>query len=160
MMDWWDGLAQRERILIRIAGALIAFVVAWYLILVPMLSSHSTAVQKLELEKARLEKIEQALQVKRVKAATLTQENDAPRYSGSLKSKITQTASEVGLSVTRLQGDDQSAIGVFLDSADPRLLFYWIDILERRYGVRVTRLTVDQSGGEFVRVRLELERKG
>ena len=35
MSAWWSGLVLRERLLIAIAGALVALVIVWQFILVP-----------------------------------------------------------------------------------------------------------------------------
>jgi len=158
--DWWTNTSPREKGLIAVAGGLSAMLFSWLLIFSPALQARADVEQKLALGESRLNRIESALQIKRIKSLTLTgEEFKTDKVVAPLKATLTQTASELGLAISRVQGSDQDGVGVFIDQADPRLLFFWIDDLERNYGAAVTRLTVEQVGGSLVKARIEVEPK-
>ena len=158
--DWWNNTSPREKGLIAIAGGLSLLLFSWLLVFSPALQARSAAEQKLTLGENRLERVEGALQIKRVKSLTLTgEEFKTDKITGPLKATLTQTATDLGLSVSRVQGSNQDGVGVFIDQADPRLLYFWIDDLERNYGAEITRLTVEQIGGNLVKARIEVEPK-
>lgn len=75
----------------------------------------------------------------------------------AFKAAITQSASEKGLSITRLQSG-ATTVGVMIEQADPRLVFFWLEDLERRIGAAIVSLSVEQASGERVRVNVELSR--
>lgn len=158
--DWWNNTTSRERGLIAVAGGLSLLIFLWMVVLNPAFEARNTAEQRLAIGENRLSQVENALQIKRVKSLTLTgEEFKSDQVIGPLKATITNTASELGLSVSRIQGLNEEGVGVFIDQADPRLLYFWIDDLERNYGAEVTRLTVEQVGGSAVNARIEVEPK-
>lgn len=156
--NWWNNTSPRERGLIAIAGCLSLILFSWLLIFGPALKARSAAEQQLAQDERRLSQIESALQIKRIKSLTLTgEEYKTDKVVGPLKATLTQTATDLGMIVSRVQGSNQDGVGVFIDQADPRLLYFWIDDLERNYGAVVTRLSVEQVGGAFVKARIDVE---
>lgn len=158
--DWWNNTSPRERGLISVAGVLSGLLFSWLLVFSPALQARSDAEQQLNLGENRLEKLESALQIKRVRSLTLTgEEYKTDKLIAPLKATLTSTAAGLGLTVSRIQGGNDEGVGVFIDEADPRLLYFWIDDLERNYSATITRLTVEQIGGNLVKARIELEPK-
>jgi type II secretory pathway component PulM len=76
-----------------------------------------------------------------------------------LKAEITQSAREKGLEISRLQ-DTAGRVGLTIDRGDPRLVFFWLEDIETRFGTKIARLNLEQAGGDRVRVTVEFERKG
>lgn len=159
MNDWWTNLSDRERVLVSIAGVLMAIVVFWFFVIQPIMKSNEHSHERLMTASKRMQLLEGAVQTKMVRAMSFTPADERVTVRGSLKSNVTQSAAEKGLSISRIQGDDDSVVGVFIDDADPRLLFYWADDLERNQGAEIISMTIDQAGGTVVRARLELESK-
>ncbi|MEM8617881.1 MAG: hypothetical protein AAGF20_13220, partial [Pseudomonadota bacterium] len=68
---------------------------------------------------------------------------------------------DAGLAIARLQGSNTNdQVGLVFEAVDPRLVFYWLDDIERRLGAEVTRLSMDPAGGGRVRVSVEIRAGG
>ena len=158
-MVWWRGLAPRERYLIAGAVGLTILVVLVQFVILPM--SAARAGLRADLEKANrdLERIETAyfqLRAAGVSASAASQTSvDIDRF----KAELTQSAREKGLSIARLQ-DNSGRVGLTIDRSDPRLVFFWLEDIETRLGATIARLSLEQAGGELVRVTVEFDGGG
>lgn len=157
MSEWWRGLEDRERILLAVAGVLTALVVVLQFILMPVFEQQRSMQAELDRAADQLNHIERAyLQGRALGAVTATATREMISED-AFKAAITQSASEKGLSITRLQSG-ATTVGVMIEQADPRLVFFWLEDLERRIGAAIVSLSVEQASGERVRVNVELSR--
>ncbi len=160
MKAWWENLAARERALITIAGGLTALVILWQLILVPTLANRADARVDLAQSDQTLTRVKDAYMAKRANGELLAA-SPAPGQSGvsneAFKAQVTRSASDKGLSITRLQGGASNGVGVVFERADPRLLFLWLEDVETRLGGQVTRMTMEQAGDGAVRLSVDIE---
>ena len=157
MMAWWSNLADRERLLISVAGILTALVLVWQFVLVPASNARSEARTSLEEADQDLSRIQEAYMRNRAIGASMA--TNALSTSASIedfKAAVTGSAGDIGLSIARLQGDDGTSVRLVFENADPRLVFLWLEDIRSKQSAQVTRLTMEQAGGGLVRVNVDL----
>ncbi len=158
MRAWWTGLAARERMLIALAGGLSALVLVWQFVLVPALTARAEARTDLAASSQTLTRLQEAYMLRRAKGEIeFTIPGQAGISDTAFKTKVTRAASDAGLSLTRLQGGNNTAVGLVFERADPQLVFFWLEQVETRLGGRITRLTMEQVGDGMVRVSVNVE---
>lgn len=159
MKAWWLSLVLRERILIALAGSLTSLVVLFQFVLSPMLNYRTELRAELERVSRDLERVETAYMGKRAMGGAMQPSSGMGISVDQLKAEITQSAREKGLEISRLQ-DTAGRVGLTIDRGDPRLVFFWLEDIETRFGTKIARLNLEQAGGDRVRVTVEFERKG
>lgn len=156
MKTWWQGLVPREQLLIGVAGGLTALVICFQFILIPALDARAAAKDDMQSATERLNVLQEAYQSKRL-GDTQRPQNINILSAEAFKAVVTQSATDKGLSISRLQNTGETSVGIVFDSSDPRLVFFWLNDVEMRLGGQVARLTVEQSGPGEVRVNVDLE---
>ena len=161
MMAWWAGLAERERLLIFIAGLLTALVVVWQFVLVPTTSARSEARASLEEADRDLARIQETYMRKRAQGSAAPA-NARPTSASieDFKAAITGSAGDIGLSIARLQGDNDTSVRLVFENADPRLIFLWLEDVQAKHSGQVMRFNMEQAGGGLVRVNVDLAAGG
>ena len=76
------------------------------------------------------------------------------------KAAVPGSASDIGLGITRLQGDSATSVRLVFQDADPRLIFLWLEDIQAKHNGQVTRFTMEQAGGGLVRVNVDLAAGG
>ena len=157
MMTWWSGLEARERLLILIAAILTAIVVIWQFVLVPTVSTHAEARATLEESDRNLSRIQESYMRKRALGST-SPTNARPTAASieDFKAWVTGSASDMGLSIARLQGDNTTYVRLVFETADPRMIFLWLEDVQAKHDGQVTRFNMEQAGGGRVRVNVDL----
>ncbi|MEM9939201.1 MAG: type II secretion system protein GspM [Pseudomonadota bacterium] len=156
MTDWWDGLAMRERVLVITAAALTVIFVLWQFILVPSFTAQERARADLVQARTILTRVQEAYGRQRASHENASA-NLAATSSDALKAQVTNAARDKGLAIARLQTGGDGSISLLFETADPRLFFFWLEEVETRLGGRVSRLTIEQSGGGNIRANVEFE---
>ena len=156
MTAWWQGLADRERLLIQVAAGLTGVILLWQFMLNPVMNARADARIELAQLDQDLSRLQEAYVAKRARGTVQFLPEIQSEYTGdAFKMAVTRSASERGLSISRLQGQDET-IGLVFESADPRFIFFWLEDVETRLGGQVNRLVMEQSGGGLVRARVDL----
>ncbi|MEL6692633.1 MAG: type II secretion system protein GspM [Pseudomonadota bacterium] len=161
MMAWWTGLADRERLLISMAGLLTALVVVWQFVLVPTASARAEARANLEEADRNLARIQETYMRKRAQGAAAPA-NARPTSASieDFKAAVTGSASDIGLSIARLQGDTDTSVRLVFENADPRLIFLWLEDVQAKHSGQVMRFNMEEAGGGLVRVNVDLAAGG
>ena len=157
MSDWWNTMAPRERLLIAIAGTLTVIIVVWQFILVPSLSARAEAKARLAESDRTLSTIQEAYMLKRAQGSAAP--TDARPQSANIddfKASVTSAASDIGLAIARLQGNDTNSVRLIFENADPRLVYVWLEDVQARFSGQVTRFNMEQAGNGLVRVNVDL----
>jgi general secretion pathway protein M len=161
MTSWWKGLDDRERLLISVAAALTALVVLWQFLFVPTMSARAEARANLEESDRTLSRIQENYMRKRaLGAAAPTNARPTSASIDDFKAAVTGSASDIGLGITRLQGDSATSVRLVFEGADPRLVFLWLEDIQAKHNGQVTRFTMEQAGGGLVRVNVDLAAGG
>lgn len=157
MSGWWSGLEMRERLLIAIAGVLTVLVVLWQFVLVPTMNGQAEARASLAEADQDLSRIQESYMLKRaLGAASPTNARPTSASIEDFKAAVTGSAGDIGLSISRLQGDDTTSVRLVFENADPRLVFLWLEDIRAKHGGQVTRFNMEQAGGGLVRVNVDL----
>lgn len=152
---WWSGLSLRERWLVGVAGLLAGATLLWalgrpaYAAFADLDATHRAAIER----EGRVATKVQLLQhitpaVNRVRAS-----------AGSIDQYLTQSASEIGLTLDRNEprGDRQATIAIA--SARASVLTGWLAALEAQ-GFVVDQLTITPGVDGNVGMTAELHRSG
>jgi len=152
MSAWWSNMAPRERMLIGIAGLLTVIVILWQFILVPALGARAEARENLAASDQVLSRIQENFVAKRALGSASVSANATAMSLEDFKASITGSAADIGLAITRLQGNDETSIRLVFEQADPRLIFLWLEDVQTKLSGEVTRFSMEQAGGGLVRV--------
>lgn len=161
MRGWWAGLVDRERVLIAVAALLTGLVVLWQFVFVPTVNGQAEARANLEESDRTLSRIQEDYMRQRARGAAAP--TNARPTSGSIedfKAAVTGSASDIGLAIARLQGDNTTSVRLVFENADPRLIFLWLEDVQAKHSGQVTRFTMEQAGGGLVRVNVDLAAGG
>lgn len=158
--QWYEGLAQRERIAVIVGGVVVILAVFYYGIWRPLNSSVTEGRLRLN---SQAEETRWMLGVR--DEARLLQASDTQRKikgrNDSLLSIVDATSRENGMekAVRRIQPDNDDQATVTLDEANFNQMLFWLRSLQRDYGVAANQMTVsrdDETG--TVQARLTLSR--
>jgi general secretion pathway protein M len=155
MQIWWSGLSLRERWLVGAAGVLALAVLLWalgrpaYAAFADMDMTHRAAIEREGRVAAKVQLLKQGA---RPGVAT-------PVSSASIDQYLTQSASEIGLTLDRneTRGDAQATIAI--TSARASVLTGWLAMLEEQ-GFVVDQLTMTPGSDGNVGMTAELHRGG
>ncbi|MCG5536827.1 type II secretion system protein GspM [Ectothiorhodospira mobilis] len=162
MRTWWNGLAPRERRVLRLGGIALALILLWWGLWLPLTERVARSQQTVAELRADLAWMQAAARAVR---AGRGQEETPPTDRGerSLLGRVDATAREAGLAghLRRVQPDGEGTVRVWLDDAPFDAILQWLDPLQRRHGVRVGSLVVDRQAREGrVNARIVLEGPG
>lgn len=148
--NWFTALSQRERILVAVAGLLLAVLVGYYGIARPMYGAMVSAEEDYVAAVERQARIE-------TKVAALAQSADgqAGRFGGTLDAFVSQSAGETGIAVASVTPQSGNRVNMVVESAKPTALFGWLAQIERE-GVAVEKLSVNPAGAGTLSATLTL----
>lgn len=148
--NWFAGLSQRERILVGIAGLLLAGLVGYYGIARPMFGAMTSA------EERYVEAVERQARIE-AKVVALQQPVDGQvtRFSGAIDTFVSQSAGETGIAVASVTPQSDSRVNMVVESAKPTALFGWLARVERE-GIAVESLSVNPAGNGAVSATMTL----
>ena len=157
MSTWWSEMAPRERLLIMVAGALTLIVVGWQFVLVPSLNARAEAQVRLDTADRTLSRIQESYILKRAQgAAAPSNARPRPANIDDFKAGVTAAASDMGLAIARLQGNDTNSVRLIFEDVDPRMVFVWLEDVQASYSGQVTRFNMEQAGNGLVRGNVDL----
>ena len=147
---WFTGLSQREKILVGIAGLLLAGLVGYYGIARPMVGAMASAEERYVYAVERQARIE-------AKVAALQQPVDGQvaKFSGAIDAFVGQSAGETGIAVASVTPQSDNRVNMVVESAKPTALFGWLARIERE-GIAVESLSVNPAGNGAVSATLTL----
>lgn len=141
MMAWWNAREIREKWILLIGGVIALAVVLFQFAWLPSQEyrqraerAHAAAALDLSLIRAQ-----------EAQAGQTISSSNQP-----IQSVITRLADGYGLTLSRLIPAGDAGMNVFIDAADPLLIYAWLLELERAHGIRVgatstLRRNADQS---------------
>jgi general secretion pathway protein M len=133
-LTWWQGRSPRERVMLGVMGALLAAVIAWYLVIAPALDWRADAAQRRTEAEVRLTRIEAA-------ASRLT-----PTGAGDAATVQTQAqaaADAAGLAASFSAGE--RGVDFTVASAPTAVLFGWIAAIKAQHGLEPVSLAVTEN---------------
>lgn len=148
--NWFAGLSQREKILVGVAGLLLAGLVGYYGIARPMFGAMTAA------EERYVDAVERQARID-AKIAALQQpaDGDAVRFSGVIDAFVGQSAGETGIAVASVTPQSGNRVNMVVESAKPTALFGWLARIEQQ-GIAVESLSVNSAGSGTISATLTL----
>ncbi len=139
MREWFDGLEQRDRIVLAAGAVAVVLIVAWVFIWTPLRSGAA------ELDDTVAEKHEMLATLQRAQALGGPAPSAAAAATQSLVLIVDQTHRAHGLTGTlsRNQPDGTDGIRVTFQAASFDSLVTWLVALQRSYGVAVESANFD-----------------
>ena len=128
---WWDGRTAREHMMLGVLGGVLALVLAWFLILAPLLAWKADAADRLD---AAVETHALASA-----AAGIDTAGGVARTPADIEALLTESAAEAGVAVQVTAEGGGATFTV--ESAETARLFGWIAALERA-GLTIDSLSV------------------
>lgn len=162
MKAWWTGLNARERWLVGGAALLTGLLLIWQGVLAPTARASETAKLELETASFKLDRLLVGYAQKRLSGdlAAAPIRGQVSLSADAFKGAVTRDAAAKGLSIARLQGDNETSISMVFERVQPQQLFFWLQSVENEFGGRVSRMTLEQAGEGTVRASVELEQAG
>ena len=144
-LAWWKSKTTREQRLLAGAVAAVLLVVIWQFVLNPVLSYRAEARRNYASAVELMDEIQsgarEAAELRRNAAAAPS------RPEGPVRALVTGAAREMGLTVSRTQPGEGGALTLWLEDADPALLYRWLARVERDLGVPVEQVTLRKNEG-------------
>lgn len=158
MKTWWQGLADRERRLLRFGGVIGLLLIGYLLLWEPVRQSREDWRQRALAAEANL------MWMRATADEIVARRGDAlpqPAADGrSLLARVDSSAREAGLggSLLRVEPTGPDQVRVQFQQAAFDVLVGWLEELARREGVRVTEMSISRGEGVgLVDARLGLE---
>jgi general secretion pathway protein M len=150
----WKARTRRERWLLGIMLALLAFVLAWLLMLRPIGDMMSSA-------RERHGRAVAALAEARAQAGVLKtlERGRARALPGPLEVVVGRAASETGFQLSRLDPQGPDRIALAIPAARPQALFGWVAQMESSHGLVVDRLSATANSDRTLSAEIVLRRR-
>lgn len=131
---WWDGLSQRERVMVGTLGALLAIVVLVYGVVKPLQAARAQAVSDIRTYETLSA---------RIRAAPALGPSGPPPRTGAPETIVASAAAGVGLTATAqvIPGGARATIA----DASYDAVLNWLADLARTSSLKVTKLTITRS---------------
>ena len=148
MILWWEARSARERWLIGVMLALLAFVLAWLLVMRPLADALDAAKQR-----------HGAAVVALAEARARARPAAGPAATGPADQIVAETASAAGFTGARIARLGPARASAAVDAARPQALFGWVAQMERR-GLLVERLSARANADRTLAAELTLRAGG
>ncbi len=142
IVEWWKNREPRERLLVQIAAALSAVIILYQGIWSPSNTFKSKAFDRHSAALSEQAEIRQGL--RRLESAA---PGTISQPSGPVQSIVVDTSDVFGLSISRIQPDENGNLTLWLEQVDPRSFFAWLTDMENNHGVIVEKASVRREQG-------------
>jgi len=151
MMEYWASRSPRERVLILLAGALIAALLLNVLMIRPLRAAKAEAASSVAVASRTLDAVSAARPDARTGAGQVT----LTVAGEDLRSRLVDLATQRGLAVSRLQSNERGAIIIQFDQASAQVLFAWLEAAERQLGAMPAEASIFAEASGTVRASFE-----
>ncbi|OYX61756.1 MAG: hypothetical protein B7Y89_12040 [Novosphingobium sp. 32-60-15] len=151
---WYIGLTERERMLVSVAGGLMALIVLIYAIILPVGQAVDDAAVRHRLATERAGRI--AAQIDALKAAPRVK---PAALAGPVEQVAGASAQAAGFVVQSSQRRGSDAVVIVIPTARPSAALAWIDGLSAQ-GLAVEQLTMTPAPDGTVSVNVTVRRSG
>ncbi len=146
MLNYWQQLKPRERLLIMVGGGIFTVLMLYLLLLEPMMIKVDQLTVKVEKQKAEVQHLKKL--AKEVKQLQRSGGSSASQRRGqSLLVIVDRTSKQnkLGKSISRIEPDGSSRVRVWLESAAFDDLTKWLALLETKYSILVESAVIDKA---------------
>lgn len=148
---WWAERSRREQYMLAVMLAMVAAFVAWFLVWQPISKGLAAARIRHELAVRDVASVAgKAAQLKAIMASP------AASPGGPVPSYVTQSASEVGFTLSRADPVGTDGVAIAIVSAKSPALFTWLATLDAA-GIFVTQLDIRRNADTTIAVDVTLK---
>lgn len=159
IMNWWQGLTGRERIMVSVLGAIVIFVLGFVGIYQPTLAANATAESLFERKKTDRVSFQRSLT--RYQLSALDEAVAGPASDPDIfRQDIAPLAQQFGLAVSRLQPTGEQHLIVTFDNALSADLFSFLIEAQTRPGGKIISANLNSRDGETVNAVIEFQGAG
>ena len=151
MIEFWKQRNNREKILIGVAAALLAFLVLWQFLFKPISNypaAQERAYKQAELDLKIMQKGQRIIKAQANTSATSTTKLSVEQF----QSTITKSTKTHGLVITRRQPKGLTELSLWLDSVDSKAFYTWVDALTSGYNITLDKAQIYRNDDNTVRV--------
>lgn len=146
VLAWWRAKTRSEQFVVAGLGAAMVLVALWLLVLKPVSAYRAGAERSYVSAAVLLNEIQAGAAEAEELRRTVDQSEMRPNEP--LRVAAGESARALGLSVARVQPSQNGGLTLWLEDADPKLLYRWLVRLEQDYGAPVDKITIDRNPGE------------
>lgn len=156
MTAFWQGLSDREQLLIIIGGVLATIFVALQLILSPALSWRADKKSELLSARGLYDLVAEAAPLGAAATA------NANANAGPARTVVSQTANAAGVAIIFINARGDNAVDVNIASASPDALFDWLAVLQSDHNIVVDTADIARETGnpQAVRAQISMSQRG
>lgn len=164
MKDRFSSLTPREQALLGILAVLLMSAIFWFWIFVPLDHWNQRAKQDYKSAALNAQQIRQAMIV--AKSMSRTDQDQKPSSGldpvsvSDIRTIVSQTTQAAGLSLSRIQPEQEKGLNVWLDDVDGRDLMAWLITLYNQHGISTAKVSLQRGKENTVRAQLLLVSTG
>lgn len=153
MKAWWEGLSERERLMIAGGGAFVALVILIQFALAPLMAWRSAAAQRADAAEAEFALVHEA-------AALAPPRNTGVDSGQPIKTVLNAQAGALEVPLTFVNALPDGNVEMQAGPASPKAVFALFSVLESEHGVRIVAADVSRNADapDTVRVQATLAR--
>jgi type II secretory pathway component PulM len=155
MKEYWQSLTERERLLVTIAGVVLAVFIIVLAVVRPLVVMKIDSRQNLSAAQAQHDRIQGlAIEYKRLDSGASERgsrlERDQP-----MRVLVAIAARETGVVVTRLQPTEQGGLTLWIDSVSSVAFYAWLKQLDSQFGLSPELVSLQKSGDGTLRAQVQ-----
>lgn len=152
----WEGLSERERIIVSGGALFLIAMVLFLLIWTPLTSWRANAADRASAGERNLNLVRQAAATRPEPGAQGNVDSETP-----MRSAIPSSSAQFGVSLNFVNPLSDGRFAANAGNVDPEALFGWLGALERDYGVTVVSANIarEPNQPEELRAQLVFERR-
>ncbi len=159
IMEYWQGLQPRERVMLLIGGVALLFALFYFLLWQPVMSARAQMRQEVQQQQALLQWMKDAAsEAKLLRGVAGANGKNKGLGGQSLLSLVDQSAKQQGLgdAVKRIEPDGKQ-VRIWFEAANFDQLAGWLEKISAGNGVRVVNATIERTDAPgLVNARLRL----
>lgn len=150
--SWFTGRSRREQLMLLVMAALLAVVLVWYVVLVPIGDGLSDA-------RARLNDATLREASTRAQLDAIARLGHLPAFAGAVDQAVRTSADTAGFALGQLNPVGPGRVQIGIASAKGGALMAWLATLERQ-GLLVEELRLTNNGDQTLAATITLRARG
>ncbi len=160
--EWWQQLAERERILVALCGVVIVLAVVWLAIIQPLFKGAADLEENVATKQGRLSNLQELAAQYQGSAASNGGGGGGAGGNDSIVVVIDRTTRERSLAgfLKRNQPEGNAGVRLRFENAPFDDLVDWLGELNQNYGMITVSANFDEAGTGRVNCSIVLSRQG
>ena len=133
MIAWWQGLSERERLIVGVGGAVAALLFVFQFMVKPVANWHAGMSSRADVASQEYALVTSAAAA----GARVAAPSDSANTNVPLRQALTLSAAAAQIDLVRVGAEVDGQIEAQPSAVEPERLFQWIAALDSRYGISV-----------------------